>query len=53
MADIAKIEEVCISVSPKSLANGGTKTKTNDWPSPTVKRPNLSQDDGEICIKKF
>ena len=26
----AKIEEVCISVSPKSLANGGTKTKTND-----------------------
>ena len=29
-ADIAKIEEVCISLKPKSLARGGTRTKTND-----------------------
>ena len=29
-ADIAKIDDVCISDKPRSRANGGTKTNTND-----------------------
>ena len=49
-ADIAKIEEVCISLKPKSLARGGTRTKTNDWPRPTVKRPNFNHEEPEIDI---
>ena len=27
----ANIDEVCITLKPRSLASGGTKTKTNDW----------------------
>ena len=52
-AEIANIEEVWISERPRSLARGGTKTNTKDWPKPTVKRPNLSQEDPDIGIKKF
>ena len=44
-ADIEKIIDVSITDKPKSLANGGTKTNANDWPSPTENKPNFSQDE--------
>ena len=52
-AEIAKIDEVWISVKPKSLAKGGTKTKTKDWPSPTVNRPNFNHEEPDRDIKIF
>ena len=52
-AEIAKIDEVWISVKPKSLAKGGTKTKTKDWPSPTVNRPNFNHEAPDKDIKIF
>jgi hypothetical protein len=42
-AEIEKIVEVSITDKPKSLANGGTKTKAKDWPKPTENNPNFNQ----------
>ena len=42
-AEIEKIVDVSITDKPKSLAKGGTKTKANDWPSPTENKPNFNQ----------
>ena len=53
IADIANMRDVCTSVSPKSRANGGTITKTNDWPKPTVNKPNLSQDEPLLVIRIY
>jgi hypothetical protein len=53
MAENAKIEDVWNSDKPNSLARGGTITKTNDCPNPTVKRPNLSQEEPDLFIKIF
>ena len=51
-AEIANIDDVCISVKPRSRASGGTSTKTKDWPRPTVNRPNFNHEDPDIDIKK-
>jgi hypothetical protein len=53
IAEKANTREVCTSVKPKSLAKGGTITKTNDCPRPTVNKPNLSHDEPDEFIKKF
>ena len=42
-AEIEKIVDVSMTDKPKSLANGGTKTKAKDWPSPTANKPNFNQ----------
>ena len=42
-AEIEKIVDVSITDKPRSLANGGTKTKAKDWPKPTANKPNFNQ----------
>lgn len=42
-AEIAKIVDVCTSDKPRSLANGGTRTKAKDWPRPTENKPIFNQ----------
>ena len=42
-AEIENIVDVSITDKPKSLANGGTKTKAKDWPRPTANKPNFNQ----------
>ena len=39
IADDAKINPICNSDKPRSLAAGGTVINTNDWPAPTDIKP--------------
>ena len=43
IAEIEKIVEVSITDSPRSRANGGTRTNAKDCPKPTENNPNFSQ----------
>jgi hypothetical protein len=53
IAEKANTSEACISDKPRSLARGGTITKTKDCPNPTVNRPNLSHVEADDFIKIF